>query len=408
MLTYIELQQEVKRRALRNQAGTEFDTPIKNAINSSIFRIARDAPWRVMRRTAHFDTVTSYTSGTGSVSVTNSSTAWHVTGTSLLVDKIRVGRKVKFGTDSHYYTIRTIHAESSSSLDMEYLGTTSTATSYEILPQEEYVIPMEAGHRMFLWHEALGYPYKMTYLTDQNFYGKGAYLTEKDTPTHYRMWGEDNAIIPLTTSTFLSIESSVASDTLTNVTLFGNINGYPGSETITTSASNGTFALTTTNLFDTFNRAAVSSTTNGHIIVRTGSETGAQIVSVIPQGNAKSVMRRRIQLYPLPTTVFPINVYYYKDPLPLVDEGDVHDMGEDFDEAVILLATAKIKYQDDQKEGDRFISLYQEELRSLRKTNLDEVDWFPTLQRPRGSGDAFVRPNLSFKQVGPFYGPSGR
>ena len=405
MLTFSGLQDEVKRRALRSQAGTEFDIAVKNAINSSLFRVSREAPWRVMRRKAYFDTITSYTSGSGSVSVTLSSSSWSVTGANLFTDKIQIGRKVKFGTDSGFYTIRTIHSNSSSNLDRLYKGVTSTGTTYEILPQEEYTIPMQAGHRMFLWHEAYGYPFKMTYIPDQTFFESSAYLTEKSTPEYYRMWGEDMISTQVTTATFISIQSSSASDTLTNITIFGNIAGYPASETMTTSATNATGVITSTNLFDSVERIAVSSATNGRITVK--SITGDYTVAVIPQGNNTAVIRNKVQLYPLPTTVFPVNVYYYKDPLPLTNGGDIHELGGDFDEAVILFATAKLKYQDNQLEGDRFAQMYMDEVKSLRRTNMDKIDWFPTLKRPYSREDE-VSPTLKYRQIGPNFGPSSR
>ena len=94
----------------------------------------------------------------------------------------------------------------------------------------------------------------------------------------------------------------------------------------------------------------------------------------------------------------------------LVDDEDIHEMGQDFDEAIILLSVAKIKYEQDQKEGDRFMGMYKDEIRNLRKVNIDKIDWFPTLQKPyesRGS-DFMVHSNLLYRQVGSNYGPSSR
>ena len=49
MFTFIDLVNEVKRRATRDQGGTQFDTAIKNVVNTSLFRVAREAPWRQLR-----------------------------------------------------------------------------------------------------------------------------------------------------------------------------------------------------------------------------------------------------------------------------------------------------------------------------------------------------------------------
>src|SRR3990167_5387865 len=102
MLTFLDLQSEVKRRAIRNQSGTEFDEEIKNIINTSLLRIAREAKWRCLRRKTTFVTKTSYTSGTNFVTVTSNSNAVSLISTAcdLWVDQIEVGRRVKFGADS--------------------------------------------------------------------------------------------------------------------------------------------------------------------------------------------------------------------------------------------------------------------------------------------------------------------
>lgn len=408
MLTFSELQNEVKRRALRNQSGTEFDTAVKNAINASLFRVSREAAWRVMRRTTHFDTVTSYSSASGSATVTQSSTAWSITGANFFTDNIHIGCKVKFGTDDGYYDIREIHAYSSSSIDRKYEGTSSTGTTYEILPQMEYTIPMQAGHRMFLWHEDYGYPYKMKYIPDQEFFDSSAYLTTKSTPTHYRMWGENMVETQVLSAANITMMSSAVSDSKTNVTIFGDVSGYPCSETVALNTTSGTTVMSTTNKFESIERISVGSTTSGRITIATPTSAGGHVIAVIPPGATSGVIRKKVQVYPLPTRVFPINAHYYKDPFPLINDEDVHEMGGDFDEAIILLAVAKIKYQDDQKEADRFMSLYRDEIRILRKTNIDKIDWFPTLNRRTGSKDIFVHSNLAYRQIGADFGPATR
>ena len=84
-------------------------------------------------------------------------------------------------------------------------------------------------------------------------------------------------------------------------------------------------------------------------------------------------------------------------------------MGQEFDEAIILLATAKVKAESDQAEADRFFLLYVDELKSLKKTNVDKIDWFPHLERPEGMrrGIGGVgRTGLLYRQIGSEYGPS--
>lgn len=402
MLTFSELQAEVKRRAIRNQSGTEFDTAVKNTINTSLFRISREASWRVMRRKTSFDTITAFTSTTN-CAVTNSATSATLTGATLFASKIEVGRKIKFGTDNSYYTIKAIPAETILTLDRLFEGTSSTNTTYSILSQEEYTIPMQAGHRLFLWHEDLGYPYRLEFITDQDFFNSGVYITEENTPTHYRMWGENMISVQVPSATVITIASSSVNDSSTNITIFGNVGGYPFSETVTTSGASGAVAVSTTNKFETIEKVVVGSNTSGKITI--GTILGSYTNVVIPAGSVSGVLRKKVQLYPLPTRIFPINVYYYKDPFPLTNDEDIHDFGQDFDEAIILLATAKIKYQDDQKEGDRFLLMYQDEIRNLKKTNMDKIDWTPSLQKPYG-GTSAVHKFLRYSQIGSDFGPA--
>jgi hypothetical protein len=121
-------------------------------------------------------------------------------------------------------------------------------------------------------------------------------------------------------------------------------------------------------------------------------------------------MYKKIQLYPLPQTVYPIQVQYYKDPWRLVNDGDIHELGADFDEAIILLATAKIKYGQNQAEGDKYFGLYKDEIKTLRRTNMDtNLDWTPRLLRPSESknrGSGFLHRYVSYGQLGGYFGHS--
>lgn len=403
MFTFLDLQQEVKRRALRNQSGTEYDEEIKNIINTSLFRTAREASWRVLRRKTYFTTKSSYTSGTNYVTVTRSSTAFSLISTAcdLWTDKIEIDRYIKFGTDSWHYIIRAINSNTNGVIDLAYRGTSATRTTYEIYPQMEYNLPIQVDHRAFLWHEDYGYPYRMWYVPDQTFFDTGVDLVEKNTPTHYRMWGENTIMAQLPTATSLKFVSTSASDTTVQVIVFGDIAGYPTTETVTL---NGTTTITTSNEFISVERVAKDSNSYGRITIT--SSRGNYTIAVLPAGDTTATVKySKVQLYPLPNRNFDINVYYYKDPYRLVNDDDIHEMGQEFDEAIILLSVTKIKYQDSQAEGDRWYQLYQDEVKNLKKTNVDKIDWLPTLQRPyetRGRG-YYIHPYLKRSQAGTFF-----
>ena len=409
MLVYKDLQDEVKRRAVRDQAGTQFDANIKNLINSNLFRVGREAAWRVMRRKTYFTTVTTYDTGSGNGSYTNASTGITITGATFLTDGIDIGRRIKLSGDGNYHIIREIGAESALVLDKAYSGTpTSTNVgTYSILGQEEYNVPVQAGHRMFMWHEEYGYPYKLEYIPDQRFYGIAWNNTAEAIPTHYRMWGADMVIDQPKATGGLRVFSSASGDTGIDVTIFGTVSSYPDYETVTTDGTDGTAIVSTSKTFSKIERIVKGNSTDGRITI--SADAGLTTVAVLPVGDTTGgIMYQKLQLYPLPNTAFDIIVQYYKDPYRLVNDDDIHELGQEFDEAIILLSVAKLKYENDQKEGDRWLAMYKDEMRSLKKNNSDKIDWFPTLQRPRVRGGDLVHPNLLFRQIGPYYGRSSR
>ncbi len=403
------MQSEVKRRSTKNQGGTNFDAGIKIAINSAIFRLSREANWRSLRREGFFNTVTSYTTGTGTLSITNNTTNVSAPSATLLTDDVSTGRWVKFSGSGIYYQIRSITSNTAFTIDRVYSGTTSSSLSYEILPQEVYNLPVQCGHRMFLWHTAYGYPYQLDYVVEQDFYKSTVQRIYKAPPTHYHMWQGDMTIKQPKAASVVTISSSSASDTSVSTTVFGTVSGYPDSEIIVTNGSNGTTTASGSKLFTYIERFSktTSSTTIGRITATTDSANTT--VAVIPAGNATTgIQYKKVMLWPLPTAVYPVNVLFYKDPYALVNAGDIHELGEEFDEAIILLATAKLKAEEEIVPGaTNFYQLYKDELIVLRRTNVDKIDWFPTLRgKTRNSNRRGDFGGLSFSQVGPYFGPA--
>lgn len=100
-MTFSDLQQEVKRRAQKDSGGSTFDNAIKNIINTSLFRVNRDGLWRSMRRKSSFDTVTTYSTGTGAGTFTNGSKNVTVTGASFITAGIKIGQRISLQGDSY-------------------------------------------------------------------------------------------------------------------------------------------------------------------------------------------------------------------------------------------------------------------------------------------------------------------
>ena len=401
-MTFKEIQDEVARRATRDQGGSQFIAPIKTLINTSLLRIGREAPWRVMRRKAQFNTVADYTTGSGAASCVNGSTSVTVTGATFLTDKVEIGRRVKFSGSGAYYTISQITSETTMILDKAFSGTTSATQTYDILGQEIYNLPIQAGHRMFMWHEAYGFPLKLKYVPDFEFYKSFIYVYIKYIPNSYRMWGEDMVIEQLRSPSVVSVSSSSYLDTSAiQVVVFGNVGGYPDSEVL---SLNGTTPIPTTKVFTSVERIAKNASSTGLITLTANS--GSTTVAVIPTGTQTSgIQYKKVQLWPLPTTVFPITVQYYKDPYKLVNDYDVHEFGAEFDEALILLAVAKLRSDTNQGENVNVFQYYIDEINNLKKTNVDKIDWLPTLERPFQSGQQVVQRGLNYMQAGPMYGP---
>lgn len=330
-LTFKDLQDEVKRRATRDQSGTEFDTAVKNIINFSLFRVANEAKWKVLRRATSFS------------------------------------------------------------------ATAST---------EEFVLEPQISDRFFMWHEEYGYPYAMIYVPEHEFISLGQDRDTTGTPTHYRTWTTDMIKTQPTSASVVSIASSSASDTNISITVFGTVSSYPDYEIITTDSSDGTTAVSGSKSFSKIDRIVKNSSSVGRITAT--SNSAAVTLAVLPVGDTTAgIIYRKVKLYPLASSAFTMNVYYYKDVYRLVNDGDVHELGQMFDEAIILLSTAKIDYQTSKKEGDNFFALYQDELRYLKRNNVDKIDWFPKLMKPGESSmnNPMLHPYLSYKQAGANYGP---
>lgn len=402
-MTFLELQNEVSEKSARSDQ-TQETSVIQNAINGALLKIGREAYWRVLRRKTTFNTVTSYTTGTGAATYTNGSTAVTVTGATFLTDNIQPGRLIALGGDSDHYTINEITGETTLVLNRSYTGTTASGDgTYEILPQEEYVLPLQVTHRCFLWHEDYGYPYQMEYVVDQKFWSYGIDRNQEQTPQVYRMWQNDMVLEQLKTSSVITGVSSSTSDTTVNATIYGDVGGYPDQETI---ILNGTTSVDTTKTFDNVDRISVNSSRVGRLTFTANSSNTT--VSVIPAGNGTDqIVYSKVQLWPLPDKVLPVNVYYYKDVFKLVNDNDVHEMGSQFDRAIIFHAVADLKLEEGQVEGNNFFQLYKEEINSLKKTNVDKIDFLNILESgARGNFAPMAAPFLSYRQIGNGnYGP---
>ena len=169
-------------------------------------------------------------------------------------------------------------------------------------------------------------------------------------------------------------------------------------------AMKGTFTATGSGAPATSGNLTKVSSAIGDTTIAFASESIQQIkIGVLPVGSTTTgPMYTKIQVYPLPNWIFPIYVNYYKLPFQLVNPGDVCELGEEFSEAIILLACAKLKAEQNMtNDSANFMNLYNDEMKSLRQTNLDKIDWKVVLKRAGedGSADQYTG-GLRFAQVG--------
>ena len=237
----------------------------------------------------------------------------------------------------------------------------------------------------------------LTYVPSQDFYMSGVLDVLVNVPLGYRMWGCDSSLEQPKAPGKLTVQSSSSSDTSIQVTWFGTVNGYPDYEMITLTGGTSTSGV---KLFSRVDRITKNASTTGLTTVT--ADSGNTIVGALPVGNYTTGLNyTKVQLYPLPYIAFPINCLYYKEPMKLVNAGDIHELGESFDEAIILLATAKMKAEQNLlQDSQNFYAMYKDEITSLRRTNVDKIDWYPKLQAPKGNYWNAWTGGLRYAQIG--------
>lgn len=413
-MVYLDLQNEVKRRATRNQSGTQFTTGINSVINSSLFRIAREANWKQLRRKTTFSSdLTIAASSTALITTaTLGSNSFSGTGLNLLTQGVRVGRRINIQGSTQRYIITSITAENAFTTNLNWDGTSYSGTgtlTCIIYGREDYTLPMQAGRIGLIWHEAYGYPFMMRFLTDFDFFTSGIVIENNNRPVYWRQWGEDDVLAQPLAASVMKVSSSSSSDSTVNVTVYGTVSGYPDQETI---VCTGLTANSGLKLFSSIERVVKDDVVTVGRISVVANDAGNTTIAVIPVGNIQNRFSyKHIQVWPLPNSTFNFNVQYYKDPSTLINNNDIHELGGQFDEAIILLATSKLKAEQNMlEEATVFMKLYEDELKNLKKYNADtNVNWSPALRRPKNAADLTggqVARFLNYSQLGGSFGPA--
>lgn len=101
---------------------------VKRLVNQGCARVATEWEWPFLWTTDFFSVVANYTTGTVSITVGSAT----VTGTSTVFTAAHAGRKIRFGSEAAFYTIKSQDSTTQLTLDQLYQGTTNTAATYSI------------------------------------------------------------------------------------------------------------------------------------------------------------------------------------------------------------------------------------------------------------------------------------
>ena len=108
---------------------------VKRLANDVVAHICGIAEWQHLWTTDFFQTIAPVTTGTASITDTDAT----VTFSSSIITAAMVGRKIRFGSETAYYTIKSRTSATEIELDQNYSGTTNTAATFSLY-KDEYLL----------------------------------------------------------------------------------------------------------------------------------------------------------------------------------------------------------------------------------------------------------------------------
>lgn len=335
-MNYLEMQDQVLFRAGRDAQPAQFRAKVKLFLNIATRRVRTESLWPHLKKTERIDTEGDYTTGTiavtkDSATVTGTSTAW-VTG------NIRIGRRIVL-PNNDVLIIKSVDSETSITLVQVYVGATDTSSTYTILGREEYRTPLDFGWPAFLWHEKFGTPFMLDFVRREDFFRGQLSLRDSGTPRIWGMWGKTGVDRQPTSGSIMTISSSATADTSIPIRIEGIVSDLPDAETVTSNASNGTTAVDGSKSFTRVDRVTIDSdkTPTGRFTV-TSNSTNVTVVVLPTNAISRSLEKFLFQVWPLPDSIIPLNMWYYQELLDMVNDDDRTQLGDEFDEVVIRMA----------------------------------------------------------------------
>ena len=276
------------------------DNLVKRAINRALDRISGSTRWNYLLTRSFFTLVDDYSTGT--VAITAGDTA--ITGTNTVFTSAMVGMKIKFGSDSAYYTIKTFTSTTAIVLEEPYQGSTLTAGTY-VIYQDEYRLAPDLDMLQYAKQIATGQG-----LVELD---PGDYEIMFPTPDAY---GDPQYITPI----------GRRQDTYSTGTLSGTI-----STSVLTGAST---AWTSVQGLGRGSRITIGSTT--YTVKSVDSATQLTIYETLSAAIAAlttySIVldNLRVAVYQLPDNARNIYYRYYRKPAPLNNDADEPDLPPSF------------------------------------------------------------------------------
>ena len=194
-------------------------------------------------------------------------------------------------------------------------------------------------------------------------------LNDSGSPNYYTLYGLDYISNQPSAASVITVVSSSALDTTQTVHIVGTSSGVEVSETLTL---NGIGAVAGAVSFTSLRKISKSATTTGRV---TATSNAAVVTNVVISPRRLIREFQPIRLWPVPSAVSTILVRYIRNPVRMVDAGDIPDLPEVWHSVLLDLVLAhghEFLYEFDAATRRR--NMVEKFLGDLRATNSHKRD----------------------------------
>lgn len=326
--------------------STEVENLLKSLINEVHVRTANLLFLRLLRKDAIIMTTATYSTGT--VTVANGSTT--VAGTDTVWDSTMVGRKIRFSSQTSYYTISAVASATSLTLSAAYTGDALSGDTYTIF--------------------TLGYRLPRDYVQGRE---KTIRYLDENITLKYRPWddvvGWDPALNDLSSSpaVFTLVPDYEDRD--------------PTSSTLTAEGGSSTTSVVCSSLAsstdDYYNGWILVNTTRGDTSEVTDYVGSTKTLTVSPaitsqaQNDTFYVIDRRLMgaFWPIFTSAKNILFEFFRQPAYLRNAYDLLDIPEEFGGEEVIISYVLKEYYKKDPLGMKYDAQYKEAMVNMRRAN---------------------------------------